>query len=211
MEIRISDDKVIIEGYVNAVERNSKPLRSRLGKFIERISKGAFRRALEAADDVRVLRNHDWSRDLGGTKDGSLELREDNIGLHARLETSDPDTIEDARKGNLIGWSFGFYDKDVEKRTEDGMPLRIVKDMDLREVSIIDRMKSPAYEGTLITARADEDPQNCGETFYDDIKVSESPKEERSEQPEQEAEPVAIDYSKYDAMIAEMKGVTTHE
>ena len=219
MEIRISDDKVVIEGYVNAVERNSKPLHSRQGKFIERIQKGAFATALKNASDVRVLRNHDWSRDLGGTKDGNLELREDSIGLHAKLETGDAATIEDARKGNLIGWSFGFYDKDVERRTEDGMPLRIVKDMDLREVSIIDRMKSPAYEGTLIMARADEngdiDVQNCGETLIGDVQMtevrSEEPAEERSEEPKQEAEPVAIDYSKFDAMIAEMKGAKVHE
>lgn len=39
MEIRIKDDSVEIDGYVNAIERLSKPLNSRIGKFVERIKK----------------------------------------------------------------------------------------------------------------------------------------------------------------------------
>ena len=55
MQINIREDSVELEGYVNAVERNSKPLMSRMGKFIERIKKGAFARALKRNDDVHVL------------------------------------------------------------------------------------------------------------------------------------------------------------
>lgn len=210
MKVNIRNDSVVIEGYVNAVERNSKPLNSRMGKFIERIRKGAFSNALSRADDVRVLLNHDWNRDLGGTKDGSLELNEDNIGLHARFETDDKEVMEDARKNNLIGWSFGFKDRPngVETRTEDGMPLRIVKDMDLLEVSVINRKKVPAYEGTLVTVRAEDDVQYNGEEFIDEVEVAE---EVRAEQPKQEAEPAAIDYSQYEKMISEMKGENKNE
>ena len=57
MQIRVKDDSVEIEGYVNAVERNSKPLISRLGKFIERICKGAFKRALGRNEEVHMLLN----------------------------------------------------------------------------------------------------------------------------------------------------------
>ena len=84
MQINIREDAVEIEGYVNAVERNSKPLLSRMGKFIERIKAGAFARALQRNDDVHVLLNHDWQRDLGSTKQGNLELAEDNIGHRAK-------------------------------------------------------------------------------------------------------------------------------
>ena len=41
MEVNIRNDHVEVEGYVNAVERNSKPLSSRLGKFVERIERNA--------------------------------------------------------------------------------------------------------------------------------------------------------------------------
>lgn len=154
MKINIREDKVEIEGYVNAIERNSKPLMSRIGRFIERICKGAFKKAIHRNDDVHILLNHDWNRDLGSTKQGNLELEEDNIGLHARATITDPEVVDKARKGDLVGWSFGFQDRDVENSTEQGMPLRAVKDLDLFEVSILDRSRSPAYEGTLVSARS---------------------------------------------------------
>lgn len=162
MIIKLRQDSVTIEGYVNAVERASKPLNSRLGKFVEKICAGAFKRALGRAEDVRILLNHDWSKDLGGIKDGNLELEEDNIGLHARATITDPEVIKDARNGDLVGWSFGFDDVDVEnsRDEETGLPFRKVKDLNLAEVSLLNRRKSPAYVGTLVNVRDD------GSTVY---------------------------------------------
>ena len=215
MKINIRSDSVEISGYVNAVERNSKPLHSRLGRFIERICKGAFSNALKRNDDVHVLLNQDWSRDLGSMKQGNLELQEDNIGLHARAVITDRDVIESARAGNLIGWSFGFEDTPdgVENRTdiETGFPLRVVRDLNLYEVSILDRTKVPAYDGTLIMARSDDDVQFHSEAFIDEVDVIEERAEEsrNEEQPQQDEHPEAdkpIDYSIYEDMISEMKG-----
>jgi len=206
MKVSIRADSVTIEGYVNSVERNSKPLLSRLGRFIERIAKGAFGRALERNDDVHVLLNHDWSRDLGSTKAGNLELHEDSIGLHARAVITDADVIQSARNGDLVGWSFGFEDVADGVRNcvdeETKLPLRIVRDLNLYEVSILDRSKTPAYDGTLIMAR-DDTVQYCGENFLDEIEV----REEVEPEPEKVDEPVdnSIDYSKYEQMIKEMK------
>ena len=173
MKVNVRADSVEIEGYVNAVERNSKPLRSRIGNFIERICKGAFKKALKRNDDVHILLNHDWNRDLGSTKKGNLELTEDNIGLHARACITDKDVVQKARNGDLVGWSFGFQDRDVDNSTYDGMPYRAVKDLDLFEVSLLDRTKSPAYDGTLVTARAEtEEIHFRGEDFIDDVDLS---------------------------------------
>jgi len=220
VKVNIRADKVEIEGYVNAIERDSKPLWSRVGQFIERICKGAFKKALKRNDDVHILLNHDWNRDLGSTKQGNLELEEDNIGLRVRACITDPEVVKKARAGDLVGWSFGFSDRDVENSIRDGMPHRAVKDLDLAEVSILDRRKSPAYEGTLITARAEEDVVHFrGEDFIDDIEVREETPEEETPQEEEkvqeevptEAEPKQqeivekIDYSKYEEIIAEMK------
>lgn len=155
MEINIREDSVEISGYVNAVERNSRPLMSRIGQFIERICKGAFKKAINRNDDIHILLNHDWDKDLGSTKLGNLELEEDNIGLHARATITDKEVIDKARKGDLVGWSFGFSDRDVANSVEKGIPTREVKDLDLYEVSILDRSKIPAYEGTLISARSE--------------------------------------------------------
>ena len=221
MEIRVKEDSVEITGYVNAVERASKPLWSRVGQFIERICKGAFKKALKRNDDVHILLNHDWNRDLGSTKQGNLELEEDNIGLKARAIITDKDVIEKARNGELVGWSFGFQDREVENTIERGMPHRAVKDLDLAEVSILDKRKKPAYDGTLIMARDDSEELHFrGEDFIDEVSIKdETPKEEikeldnemknneeRIEEPKQQEEVVKeIDYSKYEDMIKEMK------
>lgn len=223
MKVNVRADSVEIEGYVNAIERNSKPLLSRIGRFIERICKGAFNKALKRNDDVHLLLNHDWNRDLGSTKKGNLELTEDNIGLHARAKIFDPDVVQKARNNELVGWSFGFQDRDVDNSTYDGMPYRAVKDLDLFEVSILDKTKSPAYDGTLITARSEtNEMQFRGEDFIDEVNLSieeEKPlknepeaTEEVTEEVREETEPKQqeiveknIDYSKYEDLIKEMK------
>lgn len=205
MEIRIKDDSVEVEGYVNAIERKSKPLRSRMGQFVERICKGAFKRALQRNDDVRILLNHDESRDLGGTKDGNLELNEDAIGLHARAKITDPDVVEKAKNGDLVGWSFGFQDRDVEnKRDEDGMPLRNVKDLDLVEVSLLDRSRTPAYDGTLVCVRSDETTIMFGDVTEDEITIrSEETKEELTQETVENKQDEH--YEEYKALLDDMK------
>lgn len=211
MEIRIRADSVEIDGYVNVVERDSKTLWSRMGRFIERICKGAFFNALKRNDNVRILLNHDASRDLGGTKDGNLELVEDNIGLRVRATITDKDVIDKARKGELVGWSFGFYDRDVKVgQSETGIPLRKVRDLDLKEVSILDKSKTPAYDGTLVMVRADESQDVMfGDAFLDDVQIREI--EEQTDAPAEEVqtqveEPVKqIDYGEWESLISDMK------
>lgn len=235
MKINIREDKVEIEGYVNAIERYSKPLMSRIGQFLERICKGAFKKAIKRNNDIHILLNHDWGRDLGSTKLGNLELKEDNIGLHARATITDKEVVEKAKNGELVGWSFGFSDRDVENGINNqGIPTRAVRDLDLYEVSILDRRKTPAYEGTLISARAETGEIHFrGEDFIDDI--IETPEEEesvaeatnneqeenvteenqsRSEQQndvvnnkESQSEAKPIDYSKYESIIEEIKNM----
>lgn len=226
MKINVRADTVEISGYVNAVERNSKPLMSRIGQFIERICKGAFKKAISRNNDIHILLNHNWERDLGSTKEGNLELNEDNIGLFARATITDPEVVQKAKNGDLVGWSFGFADRDVQNSLENGIPTRAVKDLDLYEVSILDRTKSPAYEGTLITARAETNEIHFrGDDFIDEVNLSiedETPQEEtkndinevqeetnlRLEQQDvvENKNNQEIDYAKYENIIKEMKG-----
>ena len=208
MKIRDLGDSVEISGYVNAVERNSRPLGSELGKFVERISKGAFTHALSRNDDVKILLNHDATRVLGGEKQGNLELSEDNIGLKAKATITDPEVIQKARSGRLRGWSFGFYDRDVEVTTEHDMPVRIVHDLNLEEVSILDDTRTPAYDGTLIEARSDGNSKmifRVGEPVTSGAPNEGKPQEELKDVKPQTEEKEVIDYSKYKAIIDEMK------
>lgn len=201
MNIRIKENSVEIEGYVNAIERLSRPLKDRIGTFVERIKVGAFKKALSRAEDVRILLNHDWSRDLGGTKEGTLELREDSIGLHARATITDKEVVEQAKRGDLIGWSFGFTDRDVEQGEENGLTVRNVKDLDLYEVSLINRSKVPAYDGTLVAVRALDKTLNISDYVESTVRV-----EEPETNDNHDVEQGALDYTEYHEMIKEMKG-----
>lgn len=159
MQIEIREDSVIISGYVNAVERYSKPitedLHGKIRTFIERIKSGVFKKALKKNDDVKVLLNHDARREVATTKDGTAKLEEDNIGLHAEVTITDAEVVEKARANKLVGWSFGFYPVDDILGTENGMDARTITDLDLVEVSILDDEHTPAYYGTSIEARAE--------------------------------------------------------
>ena len=230
MKITVRNDAVMIDGYVNAIERYSKPLPSRSGVFVERIAKGAFTKALERNDDVKLLLDHDYNRELGSMKRGNLELIEDSIGLKAHAEITDPDVIEQARNGDLVGWSFGFSDVDVTNGIEEGTPARTVYDLDLYEVSLINRKMVPAYDGTLVNVRSingEEKTINYSERTEDEIEIdeqkpdvtAEEQKAETAEEPpaieveetetaeqSEQAESVEIDYSYYENTLELLRG-----
>ena len=157
MKYEVRGDSVLITGYVNAVERLSKPIREtlhgRIMTFLERIRAGVFRTALKRNSKVLVLLNHDNNRVLASTEDGNANLEEDNIGLRAEIIITDKEVVQKAREGKLSGWSFGFIANDDEVVTEGKNNVRTVTDMELIEVSILDDTKSPAYYGTSIEAR----------------------------------------------------------
>ena len=157
MKVEVRNDTVFISGYVNAVERFSRPIRETLHgevkTFIERIKAGVFRNALKRNDNVLVLLNHQHDRELANTKDGSAKLVEDNIGLRAELTITDAEVVEKAKDGKLVGWSFGFCANADELGTDGDQNTRTVTDLDLIEVSILDDTKTPAYYGTSIEAR----------------------------------------------------------
>ena len=207
MKIIIRSDHVHIEGYVNAVERLSKPITERLGTFRERVMAGTFKKALKRASDVRILLNHKEDRDLGGIKDGNLKLEEDSIGLRAEADIYDADVIKDAKAGNLVGWSFGFYPLESRDTSEDGMPIKELHDIDLQEVSLLNKHHVPAYDGTLVAVRDNEEKMVIGESMMaDDIEIREDETTNDTQDKEPETKEVSSEYfAGYKNMIAEMK------
>lgn len=154
MRIELRNDSIVLDGYVNAVDRDSRPIPSTLGKFIERMMPGVFKRALARAKNVDLLLDH--NKKIGSTSEKTLILREDNIGLRATCTITDKEVIEKAKNKQLRGWSFGF--KPLKQKIEDvgnGMQRRNVEDIELLEVSIIDNNMLPCYIGTSIEQRAD--------------------------------------------------------
>lgn len=170
MDIEIRADGTLhIEGYVNAVERDSRTvICPECGKCVEQIRAGAFGEALRAAKNVDILLNHDKGRKLGSTSEGTLSLYEDSIGLRASTDIRDADVISEARAGKLRGWSFGFkkLSSEIESRANT-IPRRIVTSMALNEVSLIDDRYTPCYAGTSIELRAD------GETDEHELRSNE--------------------------------------
>ena len=201
MRVEVRNNKIIIDGYVNAVERASKVLYDTRGEFIEKIRSGVFQKALERADNVDVLLDHEHDRKLADTKSGKAKLYEDNIGLRAIVEIEDAEVIQKARENKLRGWSFGFFcNKEERKTNEDGIEERTVRDLDLLEVSIIDDKKYPAYIGTSIEMRDDKVKvveYRTGQFSEIDIK----------EEPEQltKREVEKIDYSEYEEILKKIK------
>jgi len=180
MRIEIRGNQVLLDGYVNAVDRESRVLPSPRGRFIEKIKPKTFERAIQKADDVELRFNHDKNRKLGSLKEGNLQLYEDNIGLRAIATVSDEEVIQKAKNGELRGWSFGFIAKrDKWEDGQDGIQRRILEDIDLLEVSILD--KTPAYIATSIEARGEENiiTENRIEDFKAEIEVLSEKHEKR--------------------------------
>lgn len=196
MRIEIRSDSVLLDGYVNAVARDSRPIPAPGGKkFIERIEPRAFQRALEKAENVDLLLNHNKDKHLGSTKEGNLELFEDNIGLRAICTVKDADVIEKAKNKQLRGWSFGFYaDKDSWTEDENGLQRRSIEELELTEVSIIDDKMLPVYIATSIEQRGTDEVM-C-ETRAEDFKavIEDNSNIEK-----------VIDYSKYESVISSFK------
>ena len=118
---------------------------------------GAFRNCL--TQDVRCLLNHSANHILGRTKSGTLELREDDVGL--RFFCSLPDTsyaadlVQAIKRGDVSQCSFGFIvGRDGQRWTDrEGLPL-------LRELLSIETLVDvspvtfPAYTGTSVDVRS---------------------------------------------------------
>lgn len=155
MRVEIRADSVYLEGYVNAVGRDSRPIPSPHGRFIERIEPQTFAKSLRRKPNVELRFNHRSDRVLGSTLGGELELEEDSIGLRAKCTVTDTEVIDKAKRGELRGWSFGFY-KNIDRWEDAGeMQRRCLEDIELTEVSILD--KTPAYIATSIEQRGDKD------------------------------------------------------
>jgi uncharacterized protein len=186
MRIEIRSDSVILEGYVNVTARESRELSSPQGKFVEQIMPRTFERALQKTDSVDLLFNHDPSRKLGSTKEGNLELREDNIGLRATATVYDNEVMDKAKKGELRGWSFAFASiRDAWDKRADGMPKRSVEELEIFEVSVLDI--TPAYLATSLDVRGDQEIFTERRTEEFDAKVEDnSEKTEDNEEIQEE-------------------------
>lgn len=122
------------------------------GQFTEQIARGAFTDSLRK--DVRALFNHDASAVLGRVSAGTLRLSQDSRGLLAEIDVPDTvvgrDLLTLVERDDISGMSFGFFVLDEDWSDKADMPLRIIKKVDLFEVSVV---TFPAYESTDVAIR----------------------------------------------------------
>lgn len=117
--------------------------------FIEKISPGAFDKALKKSD-TRALINHNPEKILGRVKSGTLKLKEDKKGLFYEVDppetTYAKDLMESMSRGDIDQSSFGFT-VSVEKWDDSGdIPVRTIVEVD--ELFDISPVTYPWYENT---------------------------------------------------------------
>jgi len=148
------DDKMILEGYA-LVFNNETLIGDEEYGFIEEIDSRALSET--KMKDVPMKYNHmDSFLILARTRNKSLSLSVDSVGLKIRAELLDTNTNQDiykmVRSGLLDKMSFAFtVDEQVWNR-EGRVPKRTITKIErLYDVSVVD---TPAYDSTSIYARS---------------------------------------------------------
>ncbi|AWZ48314.1 HK97 family phage prohead protease [Hathewaya limosa] len=172
MRVEIRNNYAIIRGYINAVERDSREMPTAKGNFVEQVRSGTWKNAISKKEDIPLLLNHNKMRKLATTKEGTLRLTEDNIGLYAEARVYDKEVIDKAKNNKLVGWSFGFSKlKDSWGKTDNGVDRRYLEEIDVSEVSVLDDTRTPAYYGTSIENRNNEEISIEQRSFSDNVEI----------------------------------------
>ncbi|WP_411503472.1 HK97 family phage prohead protease [Brevibacillus centrosporus] len=142
-----------ISGYVVKFNQRSQLI---WGEFYEKVAKGAFARSL-SENVIKALWNHRSDFVLGSTKNQTLRLWEDNVGLRFECDlpnnTWGRDASESIQRGDVDGVSFGFsvrQDAFTYLKEEDVYERTLI-DIDLREVS---PTPFPAYPDSEVSQRS---------------------------------------------------------
>ena len=158
-DLSFDDKSLKVSGYVNKAGSYSQVMSADGTPFRETILPQAFIEAVATEDPIDFYAEHDDQKLLATTVNHSLTLRADDDGLYMEaqiLDTNDGrDTYELIKSGVITSMSFGFIvlDDDWDMtggRFDDGVPLRTVKEIILKEVSAV---RFPAYLSSSIEAR----------------------------------------------------------
>lgn len=144
-----------IWGYVTVFRRNSrklsKPNPKMLAEFYEQVEIGAFRRSIQGNKDIALVIDHDDERVLASVHAGTLKLKEDSIGLKFEAVIEDVSIIRDIQMHEICGCSFQFKPiNEYIKGYCNGVPIRVLKDVELSHVSLIKKPQQTAYIGTIV-------------------------------------------------------------
>ena len=141
-----------VAGYVAKFNELSVEMGTRRETFREVLAPGCFR---NLGDDIKALFSHDDAKILGRTGNGTLRLRQDNVGLYAEIDLADVshsrDLLAIVKRLDAPNCSFGFIMlEDRWDNTPQGK-VRTVLGAQLLEVSV--GVTWPAYKGASVSAR----------------------------------------------------------
>ena len=177
-QLQTDDSGVMkIGGYINVTERESEMLfNKRNGKWFREVMKqGVFQRAIDKANGIPLLYEHNWDKKLASTFNGSLSLIEDNIGLRFDAVIDDENVYEEIKAGIINSCSFGF--RALQEKIEpinSKFEKRFVNAIELLEVSIV---KNPAYVGSLCESRSYEEELEKEQAQLEEIQDNSSDEE----------------------------------
>jgi len=144
----VEDGKMRLSGYAAVFNSASVPL-----PFKEVIAPGAFRKTLSETPDVRLLVNHE-GLPLARTKNGTLTLTEDELGLRFDADIADTQEGRDiytlVSRGDVDQMSFAF--RVIRQKWNNDRTERMLTEVSLADgdVSVV---TYPAYPATTVEAR----------------------------------------------------------
>lgn len=158
LELRASmeNDQMVIEGYAAKYNVRSHLLTERGQSFIEVLEPGTFREHLK--EDTYFTFNHSKDKIMAHTRNGSLILTEDEVGLKFRANlnntTDSKDLYERVSRRDLVENSFCFL-PDIKKqkleRISGSEPVKRISGIEnLFDISVVTRA---AYPNTEVYAR----------------------------------------------------------
>lgn len=158
LELRSGDqpDTSTLDGHAS-VTGHPYEVRDAFGTFTETIQPGAFRRTLGENPDVVLLTNH-GGVPMASTRNGTLQLSEDDIGLHVQAtldmtRNDSGDIAKAVRRGDLSEMSFAFRIYEGGQSWNDDYSVRDITQLNLHrgDVSVVTYGANPA---TLVAVRA---------------------------------------------------------
>jgi uncharacterized protein len=153
----MENDQMIIEGYAAKYNTKSHLLNDRGGKgYYEILEPGIFRDHLK--DDVAFTFNHLKETVMAHTRNGSLVLSEDSIGLKFRAllnnTTDSKNLYERVSRGELVENSFGYRENSAKQKLDRVVGsdpiLRISGIQNLFDVAVVTK---GAYPNTEVYTR----------------------------------------------------------
>ena len=149
-----NDDSRTITGYAVKWNKNSHVMGTRK-RFSEQFLRGAFFDSIQN-DDQKALWSHDVSKVLGSTRNNTLRLSEDEIGLRFEVDlpntTLGNDTYESIKRGDIDGVSFGF--QMISQSWNESDPNNIIRMISKAKLIEISPVAFPAYPDSEVSARS---------------------------------------------------------